>query len=407
MLGLTVDVASDAVSAVGGVVSSAAGAVVSGAEAVVDGVGNVGEKAYDALVGGAETVIGGVGEVASEIGVAAGEVVGAVAETASETVNNIGEGVAAIGAGTVAAGAAALGMSSKTVNKAAGGVGGFLKRFWWLLPLLLLAGLLLKNCGGKDAAPVAPAKPVEATPAPAPTPAPAAKAALGTWALNMLGGGKFELAGKVADQATKDAMIAAAKKAYGEANVVDKLVVDAAAPAVGFKGDWTKLFELFKGNGAHMSLNGDTVKVEGEVDEATKASLIAALKGALGDGVTIDDKLMLKGATASAGAALLKVEFATGSSSIPAAAQAGLKAFAADLVKSGKKGEIGGHTDNVGDAAKNTALSAARAKAVVEFLVKQGVPADALTSKGYGDTAGIADNATADGRARNRRVEFK
>ena len=51
-------------------------------------------------------------------------------------------------------------------------------------------------------------------------------------------------------------------------------------------------------------------------------------------------------------------------------------------------------------------LSDARAKAVVAYLVKQGVAANALTAKGYGADKPIADNATDDGRARNRRVEF-
>ena len=180
-----------------------------------------------------------------------------------------------------------------------------------------------------------------------------------------------------------------------------------AAAATGLKADWSKLAEVFKAKGANLTVNGDTVAVTGEVDAATKASLLDQVKALFGADVKIDDKLMIKGATASEGATLLKVEFATGSSEITAAAKTELDAFAAELKKSGKKGEIGGHTDNVGDAAKNVALSDARAKAVVAYLVKQGVAADALTAKGYGDASPIADNTKDDGRARNRRVEFK
>ncbi len=69
--------------------------------------------------------------------------------------------------------------------------------------------------------------------------------------------------------------------------------------------------------------------------------------------------------------------------------------------------EIGGHTDNTGDAAKNTALSANRAKAVLTYLVANGIKADRLSSKGYAATQPLADNQTAEGRAQNRRTEIK
>ncbi len=68
--------------------------------------------------------------------------------------------------------------------------------------------------------------------------------------------------------------------------------------------------------------------------------------------------------------------------------------------------EIQGHTDNVGKSESNLTLSNNRATAVREFLIKEGVPAERMTAKGYGDTMPVADNATSKGRAQNRRVEF-
>jgi outer membrane protein OmpA-like peptidoglycan-associated protein len=68
--------------------------------------------------------------------------------------------------------------------------------------------------------------------------------------------------------------------------------------------------------------------------------------------------------------------------------------------------EVAGHTDNVGQAASNLALSQRRAQSVAGFLAARGVAKDRLTAKGYGDTKAIADNATAAGRLSNRRVEF-
>lgn len=69
--------------------------------------------------------------------------------------------------------------------------------------------------------------------------------------------------------------------------------------------------------------------------------------------------------------------------------------------------EVGGHTDNVGGDAPNQALSERRAQVVAGFLASKGVDAKLLSSKGYGETAPIADNATEAGRATNRRIEFK
>lgn len=69
--------------------------------------------------------------------------------------------------------------------------------------------------------------------------------------------------------------------------------------------------------------------------------------------------------------------------------------------------EIGGHTDNTGDKAKNKTLSLNRAKAVKDYLVSKGIDATRLTAVGYGDTVPVADNSTPEGRAQNRRTVFK
>jgi outer membrane protein OmpA-like peptidoglycan-associated protein len=67
---------------------------------------------------------------------------------------------------------------------------------------------------------------------------------------------------------------------------------------------------------------------------------------------------------------------------------------------------IEGHTDSKGNPRANMTLSAGRAASVRTFLVSAGVAAERLTSSGFGDTQPIADNATAEGRAKNRRVQF-
>jgi outer membrane protein OmpA-like peptidoglycan-associated protein len=69
--------------------------------------------------------------------------------------------------------------------------------------------------------------------------------------------------------------------------------------------------------------------------------------------------------------------------------------------------EAQGHTDSQGAAAYNLSLSQRRAEAVRDYLVTRGAAAGNITAKGYGETAPIAGNDTAAGRAQNRRVTLK
>jgi outer membrane protein OmpA-like peptidoglycan-associated protein/tetratricopeptide (TPR) repeat protein len=68
--------------------------------------------------------------------------------------------------------------------------------------------------------------------------------------------------------------------------------------------------------------------------------------------------------------------------------------------------QINGHTDNVGSDADNLQLSDARAKAVYNYLIENGIDASRLSSKGFGETQPIDTNDTDDGRQKNRRTEF-
>lgn len=70
------------------------------------------------------------------------------------------------------------------------------------------------------------------------------------------------------------------------------------------------------------------------------------------------------------------------------------------------KVEIQGHTDNIGNDDANQKLSEQRAKAVYDYVIGKGIPADRLRYKGYGESQPIADNNTATGRAKNRRTVF-
>lgn len=71
-----------------------------------------------------------------------------------------------------------------------------------------------------------------------------------------------------------------------------------------------------------------------------------------------------------------------------------------------KRIQVEGHTDIIGGDVGNQRLSESRARAVVAYLVSKGVASDRLSAIGYGRSRPIADNSTAEGRAKNRRTEF-
>lgn len=103
----------------------------------------------------------------------------------------------------------------------------------------------------------------------------------------------------------------------------------------------------------------------------------------------------------------VQVQFETGSAIIKPESYAALD----DILKSavvaeGLKLGIYGHTDNIGNDAANLKLSNARAESVKAYLQGKGLASARLESKGYGASRPEADNATAEGRARNRRVQI-
>jgi len=104
------------------------------------------------------------------------------------------------------------------------------------------------------------------------------------------------------------------------------------------------------------------------------------------------------------------VSFVIGKSQVDRSATALLDRLAGVAIRclndGGLKLEIGGHTDNIGDDAANMALSRKRAMTVLLELMDRGVRADAMTATGHGETRPVAANATADGRAKNRRITF-
>jgi outer membrane protein OmpA-like peptidoglycan-associated protein len=105
---------------------------------------------------------------------------------------------------------------------------------------------------------------------------------------------------------------------------------------------------------------------------------------------------------------LQPIEFETGKAVIKPGSY-GILDEVVTLLRSRPSTRIGiyGHTDNKGSLALNTRLSKERARACKAYIAGKGIAESRLESDGFGPQKPIADNATEDGRARNRRVEFQ
>lgn len=105
---------------------------------------------------------------------------------------------------------------------------------------------------------------------------------------------------------------------------------------------------------------------------------------------------------------LENVYFDSGKSIIKAESNTALNNLVEVLkAKSSMQVEIQGHTDNVGQEEDNLKLSQGRAEAVKKYLITKGIAENRIQAKGYGSEQPIADNSTAEGKAKNRRTSLK
>ena len=111
----------------------------------------------------------------------------------------------------------------------------------------------------------------------------------------------------------------------------------------------------------------------------------------------VEEKIVLNGIRFDFDKSVIKPEF------VPVLDEA------VDILKkhADKKVEIQGHTDSIGTEAYNEKLGMRRADSVKNYLVDKGVTAENLSTVSFGESNPVADNGTKEGRAMNRRVEFK
>lgn len=226
--------------------------------------------------------------------------------------------------------------------------------------------------------------------------------------------GQVVASGKVPDEATHSAVLARLRETYGAANVVDQIEVGSVSTPPNWSANVQKLLgpQLKQISKGQLKIDGTQIDVKGEVsNEALRQQVASDMATALNPTYTIHNGLRVSASEQGLLDSTLAnrtIEFETGSATLTPEGRAILDQMAAVLVKlPGKTVEIIGHTDNSGNRASNVALSQARADAVKGYLVTKGVAPRAMATMGVGPDQPIASNDTNDGRARNRRIEFR
>lgn len=181
------------------------------------------------------------------------------------------------------------------------------------------------------------------------------------------------------------------------------------------KDPYGHVFKTFKGTGAPSSnIIWDGRSDSGElVSSAADYPVFLSFEDTLGNKVTalkamtIPVDVLVERTERGLKIRINSIEFKSGESILVGMSYPILNRVAQILKKySTYKVEIQGHTDDVGSLEMNTRLSEERAKAVLEYLVRQGVTRSRLTAVGLAYQYPVASNDTDEGRSRNRRVEF-
>jgi OOP family OmpA-OmpF porin len=222
------------------------------------------------------------------------------------------------------------------------------------------------------------------------------------------------VSGTLADDAAKAALLARLREVYGANRVVDQLAVGRVATPANWNDYLQKLItpNLKNVTRGQLKVDGNAVSLRGDVaSEAQRQQIANDIATALNPTYTVNNGLRVAASEQAALDTALGnriIEFASGQATLADSGRLILDQMSVTLLAlKNKKVEVIGHTDNAGSRAGNLSLSQARAEAVKTYVVSRGVAPDAIAVSGEGPDRPVADNRTPEGRARNRRIEFK
>jgi OOP family OmpA-OmpF porin len=226
--------------------------------------------------------------------------------------------------------------------------------------------------------------------------------------------GQVLVTGTVPDEATKAGVLAKLRELYGADKVVDQIAVGSVVMPPNWSTYVGKLIgpNLKLISRGQLKIDGTAVGLQGEVsNEAQRQQIASEIATSLNPTYTVGNGLRVSASEQSVLDSTLGnriVEFESGQVTLTPAGKGILDEMATALQKlKGRRVEIIGHTDDKGLRASNLALSQARADAVKAYLGSKGINTALLVASGQGPDRPVASNDSLDGRARNRRIEFR
>ena len=221
--------------------------------------------------------------------------------------------------------------------------------------------------------------------------------------------------GTVPDEASKAGILARLHQLYGAANVIDQIEIGPVVVPANWDGYVQKLInpKLKLVRHGQLSVNGNIVSVNGEVsNELQRQDIASDFATQLNPTYTVHNGLQVsENSEQNQIDSTLKnriIEFDSGKATLRPVGRTILDELTVPLLKMNfQQLEVVGHTDGLGKRDRNIALSQARADAVKVYLSNKGVAANKIITSGKGPDNPIAGNDTLEGRARNRRIEFR
>jgi OmpA-OmpF porin, OOP family len=223
------------------------------------------------------------------------------------------------------------------------------------------------------------------------------------------------VSGTVPDEATRSAIVNRVKALYANRTVLDELAVGVVVTPPNWSAHVHHMLtpSLKQVSRGQLRISGHTVELSGDVaSSAIREQLGTELSTPLPQNFALRNSL---GVVPAPEQNLLEttlanrtIEFEPGSANLLPKGKKILDEMAAAITQLGRKPvRLIGHTDAFGDHAKNLTLSQLRANTVRSYLIAKGINAQLLSTAGMGPDQPVDSNDTAQGRARNRRIEFK
>ena len=220
--------------------------------------------------------------------------------------------------------------------------------------------------------------------------------------------------GTVPNNSSKQAILTKLYSTYGQENVVDHIQIRQVVAPTNWSDIVTAVIneDLKKVKQGTLTIKGSDIQLTGKVSNSYEIqNTTEKIKSLTPANYRLNAQLSVNQAEQQIIDAALKnriIEFESGSAVLATSGIQIMDEMVSALNKvSGKKIRIIGHTDSSGDTNKNLMLSQQRAEAVKAYLIAKNIPSHLLSTEGLGSSKPVAENRTAEGRKKNRRIEFE